>query len=85
MFCIENSYRFPIVFPDQGIDPHSSFASLPVEYQIFSRYMRSVAQRLQLIIRLQTQGKLDAQTVKQEIQVLRAQLRQTRHELGITG
>lgn len=85
MFCIENSYRFPIVFPEQGSEPDSTFAGLPVEHQILSRYMSSVVHRLQLITQLKAQGKLDPEGLRQEIQVLRAQLLQTRQELGIVG
>ncbi len=76
MFCIENSYRFQIPFPDKAE---------PVEQQIFSRYRQSIVLRLRLITQLRAQGKLDTQTVTQEIQILQAQLQQTRQELGLVG
>lgn len=83
MFCIENSYRFQIPFPETGHESADTGESL--EKQIFSRYLQSVVLRLNVIIQLKSQGKLQPEQAQQEIQLLRSQLQQTQQELGLVG
>jgi hypothetical protein len=80
---MEYSYRFQIPFPERMPEMISIPQQASVESGIMKQYVKSIDLRLGLLTQLRSEGKLTAEEVKAELQLLRHQLLQTLKDLDI--